>query len=227
MYLEQNVRQSSIIFTAQRIMKTDYLKIIFFKRLSKYTDNTTLINNTFSDLLNDYRGEKRHYHDLSHITNLLYLLEDHKFRLRDEDAVFFAIWFHDVIYNTWSNNNEEKSADFAHEVLRQTHMPLSKIETIVHYIHATKTHTADGDTDLELFLDFDLSILGSENAIYEVYARQIREEFHAYPNFIYNRGRRKALRSFLEKRYIYHSDEFRRHYEAKARENIQRELDTL
>ena len=39
-----------MIFTAPRMMKTDYLKVIFFKRLSKYTDNVALINNTFHTL---------------------------------------------------------------------------------------------------------------------------------------------------------------------------------
>jgi predicted metal-dependent HD superfamily phosphohydrolase len=216
-----------MIFTTPRIMKTDYLKIIFFKRLSKYTDNAALVNNTFTDLLNDYTAAQRHYHDLAHINHLLNLLEDHKFRISDEDALFFAIWFHDAIYNTWKTNNEEKSADFAAEILYQTDMPPSRVAKIIHYINATKTHTADGDGDLEFFLDFDLSILGAEEAIYDFYARQIREEFSSYPNFIYNRGRRRALRTLLEKGYIYHTNEFRWQFEAQARANIQRELDTL
>jgi predicted metal-dependent HD superfamily phosphohydrolase len=216
-----------MIFTAPRIMKTDYLKVIFFKRLSKYTDNHSLINHTFDDLLNDYTGEKRHYHDLSHIFNLLTLFEDNKFRITDEDVVFFAIWFHDAIYNTWKTNNEEKSAEFAHEILRQTNMSPDRIERVVSYINATKTHTASGDNDLDLFLDFDLSILGSDEAIYDVYTRQIREEFSVYPTFVYKTGRRKAMRSMLERGSIFKTDEFRRRFEAKARENIQRELDTL
>jgi predicted metal-dependent HD superfamily phosphohydrolase len=216
-----------MVFTASRSMKTDFFKVIFFKRLGKYTDNLTLMENTFDDLLNDYFAEQRHYHDFAHITHLLNLLEDNKFRVRDEDVIYFAIWFHDVIYNTWKNNNEEKSADFAYEVLRQTSMSSERIEKVVEYIKATKTHTANGDSDLELFLDFDLSILGSEEGIYDVYSRQIREEFNSFPNFIYNRGRRKALRGMLEKRYIYHTDEFRKRFEDKARENIQRELNTL
>lgn len=216
-----------MIFIAPRIMKTDYLKVIFFKRLSKYTDDATLINNTFTDLLNDYNAEQRHYHDLAHINNLLTLLEENKFQIEDEDAVFFAIWFHDAIYNTWKTSNEEKSADFAYEILRQTTMQPARIEKIVHYIHATKTHTTNGDRDLSFFLDFDLSILGAESLIYDVYTRQIREEFHIYPNFIYNRGRRKALRSLLERAYVYHTHEFRGQFETKARANMQRELDTL
>jgi predicted metal-dependent HD superfamily phosphohydrolase len=216
-----------MIYIAPRIMTTDFLKVIFFKKLSKYTDNVTLINNTFDDLLNDYTGEKRHYHALSHITNLLTLLEDNKFRIHDEETIFFAIWFHDVIYNTWKNDNEERSADYADEVLRQTEMPPSQIQKIKYFINATKTHTADDDNDLALFLDFDLSILGAEEDIYAVYKRQIREEFSSFPNFIYNRGRKKALRGILEKPYIYHSDAFRRTFENQARENIQRELDVL
>ena len=216
-----------MFYTAPRIMKTDYLKIIFFKRLSQYTDNATLINNTFSDLLNDYSAEQRVYHDLSHIHHLLNLLEDNQFRIHDEEVIFFAIWFHDAIYNTWKTNNEEKSADFAEDILSKTSMSPKRVQKVVDYIKATKTHTSNGDNDLEFFLDFDLSILGAEPTIYDVYTRQIREEFSIYPNFVYNRGRKKALRHFLEKSYIFHTYEFRSKFEAQARANIQRELDGL
>jgi predicted metal-dependent HD superfamily phosphohydrolase len=216
-----------MVFTASRSIKTDFHKVIFFKKLNKYTANKALIDNTFDDLLNDYFAEQRHYHDFAHINHLLTLLDENKYQIQDEEVVYFSIWFHDVIYNPWKTNNEEKSADFADEVLRQTSMSPQRIEKVVAYINATKTHTSNGDSDLAWFLDFDLSILGAEDGIYDVYTRQIREEYSAFPNFIYNRGRKKALRGLLEKDFLYHTADFREKYEAKARQNIQRELDSL
>ena len=209
------------------MMKTDYLKIIFFKRLSKYTDNKKLINDTFADLLNDYTGEKRHYHDLTHVVDLLNLLEANKFLIGDDDVIFFAIWFHDAIYNTWKTNNEEKSAEMAQNVLSKTSMPPSRIEKVVNYIMATKTHVSNNDNDLNFFLDFDLSILGADEVIYEVYTRQIREEYNSFISFNYSRGRKKMLKSLLEREFIYNTPVFREKLEAKARENMEKELTIL
>lgn len=208
-------------------MKKDYLKIIFYKRLSKYTTNTGFINDTFDELIRFYSSDARQYHGLPHIVKLLRLLEEYKFYIQDEDVVFLAIWFHDAIYSTWRNDNEEKSAFWAKETLRESTMSPENIEKVVQYIEATKTHESNNDSDLNFFLDFDLSILGSDDTIYDVYARQIREEFSLTPSFMYKRGRRKVLTNLLERPHIYKTTVFQMKFEAKARENIQRELKNL
>ena len=208
-------------------MKKDYLRIIFYKKLSKYSDNTAFINETFDELMRHYSSDNRQYHGLTHIIKLLRLFEEHKFSIQNEDVVFFAIWFHDAIYSTWRDDNEEKSAFWAKEVLKETTMPAESIEKVVRFIQATKTHESDDDMDLNFFLDFDMSILGSEEAIYDVYTRQIREEFSLTPSFLYKRGRRKLLAAMLERPHIYNTYVFQNTMEAKAKENILRELNKL
>ena len=47
------------------------------------------------------------------------------------------------------------------------------------------------------------------------------------PTFLYKRGRRKVLKSLLERPHIYHSTLFKNALEAKARENMKRELENL
>ena len=216
-----------LLLQDRQMMKNDYLKIIFFKRLSNYTHNARIVSETFDELLRRYDADNRHYHDIRHIANLLNLLDNYKFLIADYDVLYFAIWFHDAIYDAWQSNNEKKSADWATEVLKQTNFDPSRIEKVAQYINATKTHTSNGESDLNFFLDFDLSILGAEETIYDVYTRQIREEFHLVPSFIYNRGRRKILRGFLDREAIYKTDAFRYQIEPKARENMQRELENL
>jgi predicted metal-dependent HD superfamily phosphohydrolase len=208
-------------------MKIDYLKIIFYKKLSKYTDDTDFINDTFDELIRQYTSDSRQYHGLPHIVKLLNLSEEYKFYIADEDNVYFAIWFHDAIYSTWRDDNEEKSAFWAKSVLKETKMPPESIEKIVQYIESTKTHESNNDPDLSLFLDFDLSILGSDEAIYDFYTRQIRDEYSLMPSFLYKRGRRKVLASLLERPRIYHSALFNNMLEAKARDNMQRELKNI
>jgi predicted metal-dependent HD superfamily phosphohydrolase len=209
-------------------MKNDYLRIIFYKKLSQYAQNTHLINGTFDELLKLYSSGKRYYHDLTHIINLLKLWEENKNHLADDEVVYLAIWFHDAVYDAWKSNNEELSAELAKEFLLKINFPAAKIDKVVQYIHATKNHeNKNNDNDLSFFLDFDLSILGAEEAIYDVYTQQIRDEYSFYPSFIYNRGRKKVLKSFLEKSFIFKTEEFRAKLEAQARENIQRELESL
>ncbi len=208
-------------------MKKDYLKIIFYKRLSKYTNNTAFINDTFDELIRFYSSDTRQYHGLPHIVKLLSLWEEYRFSLKDEDVVFLAIWFHDAIYNTWRSDNEEKSAFWARETLKESTMSPESIEKVEQYIWATKTHESNNDADLDFFLDFDLSILGSDDAIYDVYARQIREEYSLTPSFLYKRGRKKVLQALLERPNLYHTATFQKKFEAKARENIERELASL
>lgn len=208
-------------------MKKDYLKIIFYKKLSKYSDNTAIINDAFDELMRHYTSDNRQYHGLPHIVKLLRLFDEYKFYITNEDVVYLAIWFHDAIYSTWRDDNEEKSAFWANAFLKETTMPAESIEKVVKYIKATKTHESDNDSDLSIFLDFDLSILGSDATIYDVYTRQIREEFSLMPSFMYKRGRRKVLKNLLARPHIYHTTVFRNLMEAKARENIERELKNL
>ncbi len=209
-------------------MKSDYLRIIFYKKLSPYAQNTTLINGTFDELLKLYNSGKRYYHDLTHIINLMKLWEDNKNQLVDDEVVYLAIWFHDAIYDAWKSNNEELSAEMAKEFLIKINFPVAKIDKVVEYIHATKTHeNPSQDSDLGFFLDFDMSILGSEATIYDVYTQQIRDEYSFYPGFIYNRGRKKVLKSFIEKPFIYQTEEFRAKLETQARQNINRELESF
>ena len=155
------------------------------------------------------------------------MLEEYKFYIEEEDVVFLSIWFHDAIYSTWRDDNEAKSAFWAKETLKESTMPKESIEKIVRYIEATKTHEANNDSDLCFFLDFDLSILSSDDFIYDVYTRQIRDEFSLMPTFLYKRGRRKVLKNLLERPKIYQTTVFHSKFEAKARENIQRELSNL
>lgn len=193
----------------------------------QYCTDKALLETTFDDLLELYNSKNRVYHDVTHVISLLKRWEESKLNINDDDVVYLAIWFHDAIFNTWKSDNEEKSAELAKAFLDKTCFPPSRIEKVVNYILATKTHDSDGSNDLNYFLDIDLSILGSEETIYDIYTKQISDEYSFYPSFLYNRGRRKVLNSFLEKEFIYKTEEYRSKLEEQARINISRELESL
>ena len=208
-------------------MRTDYLKIIFYKKMLQYCSDKALINTMFDELIHLYNSPKRHYHDITHVISLLKRWEEHRTELNDDEVVYLAIWFHDAILDTWKSDNEDKSAELTATFLKKTSFPPSRIEKVVDYILATKTHESNADNDLNYFLDFDLSILGSEETIYDIYTKQINDEYSFYPDFLYNRGRRKVLNSFLEKEFIYKTAIFRAKLEEQARINIKAELEKL
>jgi hypothetical protein len=81
---------------------------------------------------------------------------------------------------------------------------------------------------MEIFLDLDLAILGASSSEYDEYAAQIRKEYIHYSWEDYRAGRKVAvLRGFLTRQRLYFMDYFHRLYEIEARQNIQREIDSL
>ena len=58
------------------------------------------------------------YHTLTHIENCLDELSCVPDAALDRDALRFALWFHDAIYDTHAHDNEERSAALAAQVAR-------------------------------------------------------------------------------------------------------------
>jgi predicted metal-dependent HD superfamily phosphohydrolase len=184
----------------------------------------------FQNLVKNYNSPRRSYHNLNHIHSLIHISTEFKSKIKDYDCVQFAIWFHDVVYNPLNSDNEEKSADFAMEELYKLNLPKSKVDKIIRMILATKTHNDlanSSDTDLKYFLDFDLSILGSNKLNYQKYAQQIREEYKNIPDDLFYKGRKQVLQRFLDSPFIYNTTEFKTLFENPARENIQEEIDLI
>lgn len=171
-----------------------------------------------------YSNEVRSYHNLNHIDRMLGWAEQCR-DASDSEAIKLAIWYHDAIYEPTEKNNEEESAHYF-----ATHLGGelgdSLAADVCRLILATDpTRERSGRIDEDLIIDIDLTILGSEAAEYDAYARAIRSEysFVAEQDFIEGRGR--VLRKFLS-RQIYGTDFFVR-LECQARENIARELAAL
>ena len=107
------------------------------------------------------------------------------------------------------------------------------VEMVRMFILATIKHEVPDDVppvyveDLKLFLDLDLSILGAEAKIYNLYAKQIRFEYGHYADDEYASGRTKVMEHFLTREVIYFSDFFFSSLEGQARENVENEIKSL
>jgi predicted metal-dependent HD superfamily phosphohydrolase len=195
---------------------------------SQYAPAPSVIESLFNSIVEHYSASERAYHDLSHIQSLLSLSESVLDKIQNRDAHYFAVWFHDVIYDTRRSDNEEKSAEFAAEALARLGVPERTIAVVREMILATKHHRADDlSWDVKAFLDLDTSILGAPEEIYKEYSRAIRKEYSWVPGFLYRKGRMKVLNDFLDRESIYQTEEIRAKYEAQARHNMAEEIRAL
>ena len=196
--------------------------------LSFYTSDNDIKVNSFQILKERYSEKSRFYHNLSHVKTLLDLLESLDNRAQNRNAIRFSIWFHDAVYDTKENDNEEASARLASQMMRKLHVDVETIEVVSSLILATKNHSGNSlSEDNKLFLDMDLAILGMRAEIYKKYSRAIREEYFWVPDHIYSRERRKILKSFISREVIYFTDEMKKRFEEQARKNINGEINSL
>jgi len=206
----------------------DFLQAQWVSLTSQYASHPSVIERSFNSLVEHYSAKDRAYHNLSHIQSLLSLSESLLDKIQNRDALYFAVWFHDVIYDTQRSDNEEKSAEFAAEALAGLGVPEQTVSVVREMILATKHHRGEYlSWDMKAFLDLDTSILGAPEEIYEVYSRAIRKEYSWVPNVLYREGRMKILNDFLGRERIYHTEEIRAKYETQARRNIAEEIKTL
>lgn len=203
------------------------LKETFYNLILRYVGSSDTATELWREIEGKYSTEFRYYHNLNHLESLLRELQQCEKLIEDWDTILFSLFYHDIIYNTLEQNNEEQSADFAKKRLQSFNYPESKIEKCYNQIIATKLHKESLDIDTNLFIDSDLSILGKHWEIYTEYYKQIRKEYSTYQDNIYNSGRIKTLEHFINMKRIFKTDFFFSKYEEQAKNNIRRELALL
>jgi len=171
-----------------------------------------------------YSNEKRHYHNIEHISAMLRSFEAYSDAIHDKKAVLLSIFYHDIVYNVPGPENEHQSALRAADFLHSISAEAALIHKVKQFIEATKQHESVGDTDLDYLLDFDLQILSAPSDIYHRYTAGIRKEYSIYPDLLYKPGRAKVLQHFLEQEHIFKTPAFRKQHEKQARENLSGEL---
>jgi predicted metal-dependent HD superfamily phosphohydrolase len=203
------------------------LKEVFLDLTLKYTADQRLADTLWYEIETSYSESQRYYHTLPHLEFLYAQLADVRDQAEDWDCLLFSMFYHDIIYLVPGTDNEDKSAEFAWDRLKQTTFPIAKISRCFKHILASKGHQKSKDHDTNLFTDADLAILGQEPDAYAKYTRQVRKEYIQYQDAAYQEGRRNVLNHFLKMDSIFKTRHFADKYEKKARENIKRELKEL
>ncbi|MDF3026059.1 MAG: hypothetical protein K0S23_366 [Fluviicola sp.] len=200
------------------------LKETFIDLAKQYSDNDHLINGLWEEIVAAYSQKDRHYHTLAHLDHLYSRLLEVKSLISNWDTVLFSLYYHDIVYDVKASDNEKQSAQFAEERMKQLYLPEEMIEDCKKQILATKTHLQNEHSDTNYFTDADLSVLGEDWETYRAYTEKVRKEYAVYPDLLYNPGRKKVLRHFLEMEKIFKTDYFHEKLEATARQNILKEI---
>ncbi len=177
------------------------------------------------DLLARWSETHRKHHTVTHLHEMLDvigLLADAGVEF-DREAVELAAWFHDAIYEIGRDDNEDRSADLARELLASS--PVR--DEVARLVLVTKTHmVADGDINGAVLSDADLSVLGSDAFRYRAYAKAVREEYAEVPDEVFKPARAQVLRALLAGP-LFHTTTARERWEEFARRNITEEIAAL
>lgn len=172
----------------------------------------------------------RAYHDVTHLTAVLDVVDRYADLAPHPDRVRLAAWMHDAVYDprALGDANERDSAAFARGLLTTLGTPIEVAAEVARLVSLTAGHaTAEDDPDGELLCDADLAILAGDDNRYAEYVAAIRREYAHVPEETFRAGRGQVLRALLELPSIYRLPPLKEAWESTARANLTRELDEL
>ena len=198
-----------------------------FEELAEALNAKKPVFRSYVDLVIQHSTPPRSYHTLDgHVSHLLSEYDNLQTPANNPAALQASIWLHDAVYNPTREDNEERSAQYAQQLLSSLEVDARVQEQTKQLILATKHHLP-ATHDQQLLCDLDLTILGQEKAVYDTYKEQVREEHAFVEPEVYSQKRAEVLQEFLNKPRIYHTQELRGAYEKKARKNVEQEINEL
>lgn len=188
------------------------------------------------DLLGRWSEPHRHYHDTTHLGEVLAAVDTlcraGRVRRRDRVVALLGAWFHDAVYavGAAAEENERRSADLAEDRLVELGAPARLVAEVVTAVLDTAEHTladAAPQPARVVLHDADLWVLAAPTARFDEYCRQVRAEYAHVPAADYAAARTAVLRPFLVRDQVYRSEHARQAWGPTARENLARELTRL
>jgi predicted metal-dependent HD superfamily phosphohydrolase len=181
----------------------------------------------FDQLVSHYAEEGRSYHDLGHVRECLEVLEANADMAEDLDALRWATFFHDAIYDTTVADPLNVAESAALGVEGTVAAGLSgafAARTRVLVMATAHGEAALTSPDERLIADVDLVVLAWPYETFCEYGERIRMEYLWAGDAEYREGRAAFFEIMLAKPRLYLTDEFRERYEAEARDNMTRAL---
>ncbi|MGZ8743621.1 MAG: HD domain-containing protein [Nocardioides sp.] len=175
-------------------------------------------------LLTAYGEDRRRYHDLTHLAEVLDHVATLAAEADDAEAVVLAAWFHDAVYDG-AGDDEERSAVLAEAELAAAGVPPDRVLEVARLVRLTATHRPEpDDRNGQVLSDADLAVLAADEERYAGFVAGVRAEYAHVPDGHFRRGRAAVLRELLAKPTLFHTAAARDLWEDRARANVIREL---
>lgn len=169
--------------------------------------------------------ENRYYHTFRHIFYMLDNIKDFELPPKDRILLELAIWFHDLVYDTTFDKNEQYSANAFEEFGKEIGLKKKYIRQVKSLIMIT-THKKLPLTKLEkIICDLDLREFVSDRQ--ELNAVEVRKEYSHLSDEEWEKSRTEFVESMLGKRHIYHTKRYRHMLEDQARLNLAKEIEHI
>jgi predicted metal-dependent HD superfamily phosphohydrolase len=181
----------------------------------------------YNRLIACWSEKHRHYHTLKHLGECLARFAAVRGDAQRPAEVELALWFHDAFYDPRRDDNELLSANWARSSVLQAGLPPDVADRVHALVMATRHDAVPGDSDAQLLVDVDLSILGATPERFDEFDEQIRAEYAHVPDEAFRQGRGNVLNGFLARPRLYGTAYFHALLERQARDNLQRALARL
>ncbi len=182
----------------------------------------------YRNLIAQYTGETRHYHDLQHIADVLAVAEALSDEIENAAAVQLAIWFHDVVYETDGNqDNELLSADYAVREMSRVGVSDDLLNTVHALILDTKHQARPETQDGCVIVDADLSTFAVDREQFDRHSADVRREFWHVDPELYCNSRIALLKSMLNRDPLYYTQTMHERYTSMAHANLQHAIEQL
>lgn len=194
--------------------------------VARHTDDAAAAE-TGRALLAAWSEPHRRYHCVDHLRDVLAGVEELADYAADADAVRFAAWYHDSVYNGLPDD-EERSAQRAEVDLARLGVAPALVDEVARLVRMTIGHDpAPGDRNGEVLSDADLAALAVPCESYRHNTAAIRAEYAHVPDDAFRKGRTQVLVALLEGPGVFRTPAGRRRWEESARRNLRAELAAL
>lgn len=208
--------------TAEHV--SDVVSAARFERLVADCDGNGRSAECFPLIVQRYQEPHRLYHNLEHLAQCLREFDQVQNLANTPGTIELALWFHDVVYDPRRSDNEAKSAEFARDCLSHLEIEGGLVSRVEEFILMTRHQPGTFPPDAQLLLDIDLSVLGASDLEYARYSEAVRKEYQWVSDSAYREGRSRFLEAFLARETLFHTRDFQRRLEVRARRNIRREI---
>jgi len=146
-----------------------------------------------NEVLAKYDEEHRYYHNFNHLQEVMIELTNKQ--VIEDDELFLAAVYHDAVYDSQKQDNEEQSASLFKEDAKKANYPQEKMEFVAQLILETKNHQPTSEKS-KLLIDADLNIFNASPTRLLEYEKQIFKEYQHVDFLVYREKRIEVLQKF-------------------------------